>query len=86
MKEVLDIYGSPLYIYDGDKLRQTIKYISTSVMYGKTQFRFASVTNGNLSLLKIFKDCGWGLHANTPGDAYLGLQAGFSPEKISTLR
>jgi diaminopimelate decarboxylase len=82
IKELLDIYGSPLYVYDGDKLRQTIKKITTSVAYDKTQFRFASVTNGNVSLLKIFKDCGWGLHANTPGDVYLGLQAGFSPEKI----
>jgi diaminopimelate decarboxylase len=82
MKELLEIYGSPLYIYDGDKLRQTIKHIHTSVMYEKTQFRYASVTNGNVSLLKVFKDFGWGLHANTPGDIYLGLQAGFNPEKI----
>lgn len=82
IKELLDVYGSPLYIYDADKLRQTINYISASVRYDRTQFRFASVTNGNVALLKIFKDCGWGLHANTPGDVYLGLQAGFSPEKI----
>ncbi len=82
IKELLDVYGSPLYIYDADKLRQTINHISASVRYDETQFRFASVTNGNVALLKIFKDCGWGLHANTPGDVYLGLQAGFSPEKI----
>ncbi|RUT01753.1 diaminopimelate decarboxylase [Dulcicalothrix desertica PCC 7102] len=82
IKELLDVYGSPLYIYDADKLRQTINHISASVRYNGTQFRFASVTNGNVALLKIFKDCGWGLHANTPGDVYLGLQAGFSPEKI----
>ncbi|OKH42569.1 decarboxylase [Calothrix sp. HK-06] len=82
IKELLDVYGSPIYIYDANKLRQTINYISASVRYDGTQFRFASVTNGNVALLKIFKDCGWGLHANTPGDVYLGLQAGFSPEKI----
>lgn len=82
IKELLDVYGSPLYLYDADKLRQTINHISASIRYDKTQFRFASVTNGNVALLKIFKDCGWGLHANTPGDVYLGLQAGFSPEMI----
>ena len=82
IKELLDVYGSPLYIYDANKLRQTINHISASVRYDRTQFRFASVTNGNVALLKIFKDCGWGLHANTPGDVYLGLQAGFNPEKV----
>ncbi|BDA73258.1 Orn/DAP/Arg decarboxylase 2 [Calothrix sp. PCC 7716] len=82
IKELLDVYGSPLYIYDANKLRQNINHISASVRYDRTQFRFASVTNGNVALLKIFKDCGWGLHANTPGDVYLGLQAGFNPEKV----
>jgi diaminopimelate decarboxylase len=81
-EELLRIYGSPLYIYDGDKLRQTIDRITQAVPYGNTQFRFATVTNGNISLLQIFRDAGWGLHANTPGDIYLGLKAGFTPDKI----
>lgn len=75
-------YGSPLYVYEGDRLRQTIAHITAAVPYARSQFRFASVTNGNLALLNIFKQSGWGLHANTPGDIYLGLQAGFAPAQI----
>ncbi len=81
-QELVSIYGSPLYVYDGDRLRQTIERISHAVSYPRTQFRFASVTNGNIALLKIFRSAGWGLHANTPGDIYLGLQAGFNPSEI----
>ena len=80
--ELLNIYGSPLYVYDAEILRQTIKRITEAISYPLTQFCFASVTNGNVSLLKIFRDAGWGLHANTPGDVYLGLQAGFKPSQI----
>jgi len=80
--ELLRIYGSPLYVYDGDRLRQTIASITQAIKYPRTQFRFASVTNGNIALLQIFRAAGWGLHANTPGDIYLGLQAGFSPTQI----
>nr|WP_266889590.1 hypothetical protein [Trichormus azollae] len=29
-----------------------------------------------------FKSAGWGLHANTPGDIYLGLNSGFDPRDI----
>ena len=81
-QELLQIYGSPLYVYDGDILRQTISHITKSFTYPRTQFHFASVTNGNIALLKIFKNAGWGLHANTPGDIYLGLNAGFAPHDI----
>lgn len=81
-QELLGIYGSPLYIYDANILRETINDITQSIPYPYTQFQFASVTNGNVSLLQIFRDSEWGLHANTPGDVFLGLKAGFSPEKI----
>ena len=80
--EILSIYDSPLYVYQGDILRQTIARITKSIAYPHTKFHFASVTNGNISLLQIFKNCGWGIHANTPGDVYLALKAGFSPENI----
>ncbi|MDZ8260302.1 decarboxylase [Nostoc sp. ChiQUE01b] len=81
-QELLNNYGSPLYVYNGDHLRETIEQITKAVSYPRTQFRFASVTNGNIALLKIFRSFGWGLHANTPGDIYLGLQAGFDPSEI----
>jgi len=81
-KEILAIYDSPLYLYQGDILRQTIAHITQSIAYPHKKFHFASVTNGNISLLGIFKDCGWGIHANTAGDVYLGLKAGFSPANI----
>lgn len=81
-KELLTRYGSPLYVYDGDRLRRTLQRIGRSIPYPRTRFRFASVTNGNIALLQIIRSTGWGLHANTPGDIYLGLRAGFSPEEI----
>jgi diaminopimelate decarboxylase len=82
VRELLLIYGSPLYVYDGDRLEKTIIHITQCIPYSHTKFRFASVTNGNIHLLKIFANAGWGLHANTPGDIYLGLQAGFLPQDI----
>lgn len=81
-RELLEIYSSPLYVYQGDRLQETITHITQAVPYPRTQFQFASVTNGNIALLQIFRASGWGLHANTPGDIYLGLKAGFTPNQI----
>ncbi len=81
-EDFLNTYGSPLYVYQRDRLVDTIDHITGSISYPHTQFHFASVTNGNIALLQIFRERGWGLHANTPGDIYLGLQAGFAPGQI----
>jgi diaminopimelate decarboxylase len=80
--ELLNTYSSPLYVYDGDRLRDTIRHITEAIPYPRTEFKFAAVTNGNVALLQIVRAAGWGLHANTPGDIYLGLQAGFAPQQI----
>jgi diaminopimelate decarboxylase len=81
-QELLATYGSPLYVYQLDRLSATITHITNSIPYPDTQFHFASVTNGNVALLQIFKNHGWGIHANTPGDIYLALAAGFTPDRI----
>jgi diaminopimelate decarboxylase len=81
-QELLAVYGSPLYVYQLDRLLATISHITNSISYPDTQFHFASVTNGNVALLQIFKNHDWGIHANTPGDIYLALAAGFTPDRI----
>jgi diaminopimelate decarboxylase len=81
-QELLETYSSPLYVYQRDRAQATINRITNAIPYPKTTFQFASVTNGNVNLLNIFRESGWGLHANTPGDIYLGLKAGFSPDQI----
>jgi diaminopimelate decarboxylase len=79
---LIQSYRSPLYVYNGDRLNQTIAQITQAFPYPQIRFQFASVTNGNLTLLQRFHRMGWGLHANTPGDIYLGLKAGFLPQQI----
>ncbi|MBR8827740.1 MAG: decarboxylase [Gomphosphaeria aponina SAG 52.96 = DSM 107014] len=81
-EELLITYGFPLYVYQGEILRHSIAQISLSIPYSSTKFHFATVTNGNIQLLRIFLAAGWGLHANSPGDIYLGLKAGFAPGEI----
>lgn len=79
-QELLAAYESPLYVYDLEVLHQTMQQITQAIPGAACHF--AAVTNGNVSLLKIFREAGWGLHANTPGDIYLAQQAGFDPAQI----
>lgn len=80
--KLLDIYGSPLYVYDAEHFWQMLQRIPQQVGYKPTTYCFAAVTNGSLALLQLVRRAGWSIHANTPGDIYLGLKAGFLPEQI----
>jgi diaminopimelate decarboxylase len=81
-KRLLSTYSSPLYVYQAEILCQTLDRIARSIDYPHVQFHFATVTNGNIALLQLIEQAGWGLHANTPGDVFLGLKAGFSGDRI----
>jgi diaminopimelate decarboxylase len=58
--ELLEIYGSPLYVYEGDKLLHTLHQIRQAIPYPRTSLHFASVTNGNIALLRLVKAANWG--------------------------
>ncbi len=79
---LIELYGSPLYVYDAQTLVESAEAISSAVSYPHTRFFFAAVTNGNIHLLSILRKLGWGLHANTPGDVFLALKAGFTADNI----
>ncbi|MEG3844294.1 decarboxylase, partial [Microcoleus sp. herbarium14] len=81
-QRLLSTYGSPLYVYQAEILQQTLDHITRSIDYPHVQFHFATVTNGNIALLQLIEQAGWGLHANTPGDVFLGLKAGFTGSRI----
>lgn len=81
-RSLVATHGSPLYVYCAEHLRHAMAEMEAAIDHRPTTFHFASVTNGNLALLRLVREHGWGLHANSPGDVFLGLKAGFSAERI----
>src|SRR5437868_15430473 len=55
-RELLEEYGSPLYVYDAQALRATIEQISYPVNYPRNRFSFASATNGNRPPLRMLRE------------------------------
>lgn len=76
-ERLVEEFGTPLYVYDRTTIEQTVRSISSSVSYARTRFHYACVTNGNPELIGLYRDCGWGLHANTPGDVFLAQRSGY---------
>ncbi len=82
LHSLADRFGTPLFVYDAGAVRAAYARVRASFAYEPTRIHFAAVSNPNLHLLRLLRSQGAGLHANTPGDVFCGLRAGFLPADI----
>jgi len=75
-------YGSPLYVYEYDTIVKQYNRLENAFKESPTSIYYACKANSNIELLKIFKNLGAGIDAVSPGEIFLAMQAGFSPDKI----
>lgn len=80
--DLIEQYGSPLYIYNENILRTRCREMKHLVSYENFVPHYSIKANTNIHLLKIVHE--EGLHADvmSPGEIYLALESGFSPEEL----
>jgi diaminopimelate decarboxylase len=81
-RSLAERFGTPLFVYDEGALRARYREIVGAFDYAPARVHYAAVCNPNLHLLRALRAEGAGLHANTPGDVFCGLRAGFRGEDI----
>ena len=80
--DLIEQYGSPLYIYNEAILRARCKEMKQLVTYENFVPHYSIKANTNIHLLKIVRE--EGLHADvmSPGGIFLALESGFKPEEL----
>jgi diaminopimelate decarboxylase len=75
-------FGTPVYVYDAAVLRRQIENVRSA--FAGIPFRpfYAMKANGNLSILRLMRESGFGCDAVSPGEIHIALAAGFAPEHI----
>lgn len=71
-----------MYVYDADVLRAQIERVRGA--FAALPFRpfYAMKANGNLALLRLVREAGFGCDCVSPGEIFLARRAGFTPEQI----
>lgn len=80
--ELISQYGSPLYVYDASVIKERYRELASCIDYSRVKIRYACKANSNIAIMRILREMGAGLDAVSPGEIYLGLRAGFTPEDI----
>lgn len=80
---IAEQYGSPVYVYDAEKIEHQYKRLTHAFKkVKKVKIHYAVKALNNISVLKIFKELGAGLDTVSIQEIRLGLEAGFSPADI----
>lgn len=81
-EQLLQEYGSPLYVYDEAVLRKRCREMMSLVKRPNYRPNYSAKANTNVELLKIIREEGLSVDAMSPGEMALELAAGFAPADI----
>lgn len=80
--DLINKFGSPLYVYNEKILREKIRDMKNLVSYENFIVNYSAKANSSLAILEIANEEGVHVDAMSPGEIFVELKAGFSPEKI----
>ena len=82
LPDLVEEYGSPLYVYDAEVIRRQIDRVKSA--FAPLPFRpfYAMKANDNLALLRMMLSEGFGCDCVSPGEVFLAKHAGFSGDRI----
>ena len=76
-------FGTPLYVYDADKIREKISVLRGSLKGFPLSIKYACKANTNLSVLRIMLQNGVDLDVVSPQELALGILAGYAGNQIT---
>jgi diaminopimelate decarboxylase len=81
--EIAKQFGSPVYVYDAEKIASQYKRLENAFSKVKSlRINYAVKALSNISVLNLLREMGSGIDTVSYQEVMLGLHAGFSPDKI----
>jgi diaminopimelate decarboxylase len=76
-------FGTPLYIYDADKIVSQVASLKKAFEGADLKIKYASKALTNISIIKLLRKNGVGVDAVSVNEARLAMMAGVRPEDIN---
>ena len=81
--QLINQYGSPLYVYDGGTIRRKVSELQHAFAGVNMKIKYACKANTNLSILRLMREIGVELDVVSPGELEMGKIAGYTGEQIT---
>jgi diaminopimelate decarboxylase len=80
--EICKEFGTPLYVYDADKIVAQLKSLKNAFSDTDLKIKYAAKALTNVSILKLLRKHGSGVEVVSIQEAHLAMGAGFTSEEI----
>jgi diaminopimelate decarboxylase len=80
--ECAEQFGTPLYVYDGNKILNQYKRLTSAFKGVKFRAHYACKANNNINILRLLKKAGCELDTVSIQEVKLGIHAGYKPSQI----
>src|SRR5690349_7943203 len=82
LEELARAHGTPLYVYSAETIRRAYRSLDTAFGSHPHRIHYALKANSSLSVVRLLREEGSAVDANSIGEIELALHAGFSPSDI----
>lgn len=82
LANIADEFGTPLYVYHAEKIKEQYNKLTTAFKNTDTVFFYACKALTNIAILKYIKDLGCNVDCSSINEVRFALHAGFPPARI----
>ena len=84
VKALAEKYDTPLYVLSENRIRDNYNRLHSALLneYKYIRIYYAAKANSNLTVLKILQSEGAYLDTVSPGEVFMGLSSGFTPDHL----
>ena len=82
LANIADEFGTPVYVYDAEKIKEQYNKLITAFKNTDTVFFYACKALTNINILQYIKSLGPNVDCSSINEVKLALHAGFPPERI----
>ena len=75
-------YGTPLYVYSASAIRASYRELDEAFRSYPHRIHYAMKANSSYAVVRLLRDTGSGVDANSIGEVELAIRAGFAPADI----
>ena len=80
--KIADEFGTPLYVYDADKIKEQYNKLTTAFKNTDTVFFYACKALTNINILRYIKSLGANVDCSSINEVRMAFHVGFPPERI----
>ena len=82
LANIADEFGTPVYVYDADKIKEQYSKLTTAFRNTDTVFFYACKALTNINILRYIKSLGANVDCSSINEVRLALHAGFNSDRI----